>query len=68
MLVFKVVQIPILTSCVDVKVGGLVSHIACGLQTGSPGMHFAGVTHILCYIHCVRALINVLTSKQHFNL
>lgn len=66
--VCKLVKFSILTSCVDIKVGGLVSHIAGRLQTWSPCMHFAGVTHNLCYIHCVRALVNVLTSKQHFNL
>lgn len=64
----KVVRFSILTSSVDVKVGGLVGHIACGLQTWSSGMHFAGVTHSLCYVHSVRTLVNVLTSKQNFNL
>lgn len=64
----KVVEFSILTSCVDVKVGGFVSHIACSIQTWSPGMDFAGVAHILRYIHCVRALVNILTSKQHFHL
>ena len=68
MSVCKGVEFSILTSCVDVKVGGLVSHIACGIQTRAPGVHFAGVTHILGYIDCVGALVNVLTSEQHFDL
>lgn len=58
----------ILTSSVDVKVGGLVGHIACGLQTWPHGMHFAGVTHNLRYIHRVGTLVNALTSKQHCDL
>lgn len=68
MSVCKVVEPSILTSCVDVKVGGLVRHVACRLQTWSPGVDFAGVAHRLRYIHCVGALVNVLTSKQHFYL
>lgn len=68
MSVCKVGEFFILTSSVDVKVGGLVSHIACGLQTWSPGMHFAGVTHHLSYIDCVGTLVDVLTSEQHFDL
>lgn len=31
-------------------------------------MDFAGVTHIFSYIDCVGTLVNVLTSKQDFNL
>lgn len=62
------VEFFILTGCVDVKVSGLVSHIACRLQTWSPGMDFAGVAHSLRYIYCVGAFVNVLTSKQHFDL
>lgn len=58
----------VLTSCVDVKVGGFVGHVACSVQTWSPGMYFAGVAQILRYIHCVWTLVNVLTGKQHFHL
>lgn len=68
MSVCKVVEFSILTGCVDVKVGGFVGHIACSLQTWSSCMDFAGVTHSLCHVHCVGALVNVLTSKQHFDL
>lgn len=57
-----------LTSCVDVKVCGFVCHIACGLQTWSPGLDFARVPQSFCHIHCVRALVNVLACKQHFHL
>lgn len=59
---------PTLTSRVDVKVGGLVRHVACGVQTWSPGMHFTWVTHDLCYIHHIGALVDVLTGKEHRNL
>lgn len=62
------VQLSLLTSCKDVEVGGLVGNIPCWLKTWPPGMYFAGVTNVLCYIHSVRALVNVLTSKQHFHL
>lgn len=57
-----------LTSCVDVKVGGFVRHIAVSVQAWSPGMDFAGVAHVPRHIHCVWTLVNVLTCKQHFHL
>lgn len=57
-----------LTSGVDVEVGGLVSHVSCRLQTRSSGVHLAGVAHSLRYIHCIWTLVNVLTSEQHFDL
>lgn len=67
--VCTVVEVSVLlTSCVDVKVGGFVSHIARRIQTWSPGMDFAGVAHIPRHIHSVGALVNVLTCKQHFHL
>lgn len=57
-----------LTGRVDVEVSGLVSHVPCGLQTRSSGVHLAGVAHVLGYIHRVRTLVNVLTGKQHLDL
>lgn len=58
----------LLTGRVDVEVSGLVSHIPCGLQTRSSGVHLAGVAHVLCHIHRVWTLVNVLTGKQHLDL
>lgn len=57
-----------LTSCVDVKVGGLVGHVPYGVQTRPPGVHLAGVTHIFGDVDCVGTLVDVLTSKEHFHL
>lgn len=64
----EVVELPILTSCVDVKVGWFVGYIARRLQTWSSSVDLAGVTQVLRHVHCVGALVDVLTSKQHFHL
>lgn len=68
MSVQEVAEVSILTSCIDVKIGGFVGHVACRFQTWSSSMDFTGITHVLCHIYCVGALVNVLTSKQHFHL
>lgn len=57
-----------LTCSVDVKVGGLVGHVASGLQAWSSSVHLVRVTHGFSHVHCVGALVNVLSSKQHFHL
>lgn len=58
----------LLTSSVDVKVGGFVGHISYGVQTWPPGMHLAGVTHVFSYIDRVGTLVYGLASKQHLHL
>ena len=56
------------TCSIDVKVGGLVGHVAGGLETRAPGLHLIGVTHVLGHIHLVGTLVYILSSKEHFHL
>ena len=56
------------TCSINVKVGWLGSHIACGLQPWTSGLNFVGVAHGFSYIHHEGAFIDVLTSEKHLNL
>lgn len=57
-----------LTGGVDVEVGGLVRHVADGLQAGAARRDLAGVAQRQAHVHAERALVDVLPREQHRDL
>lgn len=56
------------TSCVDIKVCGLVGNVACRLKSWALGSDLAGVSLSHSHIHLKWTLGDVLPCKQHCHL
>lgn len=56
------------TSCVDIKVCGLVGNVACRLKSWALGSNLAGVSLSHSHIHLKWTLGDVLPCKQHCHL
>lgn len=56
------------TSCVDIKVCGLVGNVACRLKSWALGSDLAGVSLSHSHIHLKWTLGDVLSCKQHGHL
>lgn len=57
-----------LTCRVNVKVGGLVGHIAHRFQAWTPGSHLVSIPQCHAHIDFKGALVNILPRKEHSDL